>query len=295
MQASDDSIARQTTPLSFEKTQELLRHMVIPSAPAVLLELHEAMQADDPDIGQIADAVGRDAGIAAMVLRTVNSPFFGLRHKVASIRQATALLGLLNIGNIVAGLALRRALEHGDEEPPPHFWESPANVAMIAAMLAQRYGGMPPDEAYLLGLFRDAGEVIMAQRFPDYPAFLRELREQERDQVAEEERRYATNHAQISYIVSTRWGLPRHVRDIILRHHEAEDFLREDGGVSSEPRTLMAVLKMAEHIDAVFWGRKEDAEWERIAATTLNYLGVSSLEFLDVTEDMVDLLIAGQG
>lgn len=280
--------------LSFERTQKLLGEVKIPSAPAILLELHEIMQKDEPEISEVADAIERDIAISALVLKTVNSSFFGLRSKATSIRQATALLGLINIGNIVAGLALQRAMEESDGEAPPEFWDSPTNVAMVAATLAQRYGGIQPDEAYLLGLFQNAGEVLMMQRFSDYGGFLNEIRAGQQNQVEQEEQRYSTNHAVVGYFVSRTWQLPDHIQQLILRHHDATEFLAEEGGTPSLPRTLMAVLKMAEHIDACFWGRRDNAEWARHGEAVLNYLGISSLEFLDVTDDMVDLLIAQQ-
>lgn len=252
------------------------------------------MQQDEPDLGKVADIVERDVGMAMLVLKTVNSAFFGLRTKATSIRQATALLGLINISNIVAGLALKRALDTEDRVLPPEFWDSPVNIAMVAATLAQRYGGIKPDEAYLLGLFQNAGEVLMMQRFGDYANLLEQMHRGEQCQVKFEDARFGTNHAVVGYFISTSWGLPHYVQEIILHHHEAGEFLREEGGVSSLPRTLMAVLKMAEHIDACFWGRRDNAEWQRHGDVVLGYLGVSSIEFLDVTDDMVELLLAGQ-
>ncbi len=280
--------------LSFEKTQELVGNISIPSAPAVLLELHEAMQQDEPELSRIAELIERDIGMAGLVMKTINSPLFGMKNKVTSIRQAMALLGLINISNIVAGLALKRALEVDGAEPPPEFWESPVNVAMVSATLAQRYGGLQPDEAYMIGLFRDAREVLLAQRFPDYISLLHRVRTEGLCQVDEEDRRYQTNHAILGYFISSGWRLPEHVQQIILRHHEASAFLTEDGGRATTPRTLMAVLKMAEHIDACFWGRRENTEWATHGDAVLDYLGVSSIEFLDVADDMVELLIAGQ-
>lgn len=280
--------------LSLEDTERLLDSIRIPSAPAILLELQEALQQEEPDMGAVSDAIERDVGMSSLVLKTVNSAFFGLRHKARSIRQATALLGLINIGNIVTGLALKRALQDRADVTPPEFWDSPVNVAMVAAMLAQRYGSIPPDEAYMLGLFQNAGEVLMAQRFPDYLSCLNASREECCDLAYKEDDRYGTNHAVIGYFISASWGLPKHIQQIILRHHDAGAFLAEDDGVASVPRTLMAVLKMAEHIDACFWGRRDNPEWRLQGEYVLQYLGVSSIEFLDVTDDMVELLLIGQ-
>ena len=112
-----------------------------PPAPAAFMRLHEIMQQDNPGIDQVSDAISKDPGLSSLVLKTVNSSYFGLRNKVETLRQATALLGLLNIRNIVAGLALRRAMEDSDGPSLEGFWDSPADVAMVSAKLAKQFAG----------------------------------------------------------------------------------------------------------------------------------------------------------
>ena len=37
------------------------------------------------------------------------------------------------------------------------FWDSAEEVAQLASALAKRLGGVDPEDAYMLGLFHDAG------------------------------------------------------------------------------------------------------------------------------------------
>jgi HD-like signal output (HDOD) protein len=254
------------------------------------MDLHELMQQDEPDIEAVASTISRDPGLSALVLKTLNSPFFGLRSHVTSIRQATVLLGLLNVGNIVAGLALRRAMEDAGGPAPEHYWDSPMNVGMVAAKLAQRLPGVLPDEAYMLGLFHNVGMPLMMQRFEDYRAFLVGPDCDAASIILCEEERYQTNHAVIGYYVSRGWALPEHIGDLILRHHDVTDVLGEGDGSFSVKGGLLVALKMAEHIDRRFWGRKDDAEWEAVGAEVLAYAGLSATDFEDLVEDMIELL-----
>ena len=279
-----------TTALSFEETGRILDAFKIPSAPAVFMELHELMQKDEPDIDDVADTIAKDVGLAALVIKTVNSPFFGLRANVTSIRQATTLLGLLNIGNIVAGLALRRAMEEAGGPAPEHYWESPANVGMVAARLTRRFVGAPPDQAYMLGLFHNVGVPLMMQRFGDYAATTLEAESAGLDPTGVEDAKYQTNHAVVGYFVSRTWGLPEHIGELIRQHHDVEEVLSANGGQLSREGVLLAVLKMAEHIDQCFWGRPDDAEWQRCGSAVLGYLGISDNDFQDTVEDMIDML-----
>ncbi len=279
--------------LSFEATNEILGSVKIPATPAVFMELHELMQKDEPDIDEVSAAISKDMGLAALVLKTVNSPFFGLRAKAKSIRQATTLLGLLNISNIVAGLALRRAMEDSGAPTPEHYWESPVNIGMVSAKLSRQFAGVSPDEAYMLGLFHNAGVPLMMMRFDDYLKTMGDAEASMVDVTQLEDERYKTNHAVIGYFVCRSWGLPEHVGELILRHHDVIEVLAENGGAMSKTGISLAVLKMAEHIDRRYWGKADDPEWDRWGEQVLAYAGISSTDFEDIVEDMTELLAAG--
>ena len=56
---------------------------------------------------------------------------------------------------------------------------------------------------------------------------------------------------------------------------------------------MLAILKIAEHVDKSFWGIKPDNEWTKVEDVVLDYLGISKPDFEDLREDMLDKLIAG--
>ena len=279
-----------TETLDFAETEKILDDVKIPSAPTVLMEVHEILQRDEPEIADIAEVISKDLGMSALVMRTLNSPFFGLRRKIDSIQQATTLLGLNNIGNIVAGLALRRAMEESDGPNPDNFWDSPMNVALVSAQLAKRLGGVAADEAYLLGLFMNCGEAILISRFPES----RELKKQAYyDGVVQtrlEDEKLNTNHAIVGFLMARKWGINSSITDIILRHHEAIEFLN-DNQINPFRKRLIAIIKCAEYIDNRFWGRSQYAEWNEISSAILSYLELQSDDFDDILEDMQDLLM----
>ena len=71
---------------------------------------------------------------------------------------------------------------------------------------------------------------------------------------------------------------------------DEDTLLAEDGGALTPKGALLASLKMAEYIDEVYWGRGGDPQWRRCGPAVLAYVGLSSTDFDDIVEDMVDLL-----
>ena len=64
--------------LSGPQSDALVKSIGIPPRPAVLLELQKEIAKEDPDLRSVARLVAGDVALTAALLRTVNSPAFGL-------------------------------------------------------------------------------------------------------------------------------------------------------------------------------------------------------------------------
>ncbi|MCX7153623.1 MAG: HDOD domain-containing protein [Proteobacteria bacterium] len=77
-----------------EEARQIVIDIGIPPCPAILTRLLRDMREDEPDFAAIGKMLSSDMSLAASMLKTVNSPFYGLGRKATSIQQALALLGL---------------------------------------------------------------------------------------------------------------------------------------------------------------------------------------------------------
>lgn len=279
--------------MDLQNTFKLIEGIKIPTAPFILTQLHEELQKDEPEIGTIADIISKDISISALVLKAVNSPFFGLRCKINSINQAVSLLGMNYMTNVVAGLALRRSFEDGGGDNLPNYWDSPANVAMVAAQLAAALKCAEPDHMYTLGLFHNAGHAMLVQKFSDYAEFFADYSNVPDVRIIDAENlRYNTDHGVLGYYLARSWGLAQPIANVIREHHGCEELLAEEKEPSIESN-MLALLKIAEHIDKQFWGIAPDHEWNRISLLVLEHLGLSVPDFEDLREEMIEKLVSG--
>lgn len=276
--------------------EKVLKGFNIPAQPRVLMEVHKERIKPDPSLAEIARIVAGDVGLAAAVLKTINSPFFGMRRKIESINQAVMLLGLDNVANLVTGYALRSSMQGKCSISLERFWDSASDMANISAAIARQLKlCVTPDEAYMLGLFVDCGIPVLACKFDDYKAVLIEGNSDAKVEMTEiEDRHYDTNHAVIGFYTSRAWGLPEHIREAILEHHDIDDLFKEGGDETSTRRdTLIAVQKMAENISHSFRRLTEHLEWEREKETILDYLGIDEVSYHDLKEDIHEMLREG--
>jgi len=270
---------------------KLLAGVQIPPQPTLLMQIEEECNKPAPDLKKVSTIITHDVGLAAAVLKTVNSPFYGLTRKIDSIQRATALLGLSNILNLVRS-ALMRNMFSGDGVTLERFWDTANDVANASMFLANRFGLPNPDEYYTLGLFHDCGIAVLAQKHADYKQTLKTANaDLTRPPTALEDERYSTNHAVVGYYMARSWHLPAHLTNVIQRHHDYDNMFTNDTGREHESQ-MMAILKLAGHCSHTQRRLSEDPEWDLIGGAVLKQLGLEPLEYEDLKEDVVTALSA---
>ncbi|MBP9799940.1 MAG: HDOD domain-containing protein [Sterolibacterium sp.] len=274
--------------ISAEDAEKALKGVNIPPRPAVLNEINAELQKDNPDVGKLASRIASDVALSAAILKVVNSPYFGLRSKVASVPAAVQLMGMRNVKSIVTGLLLKTTLS-GGAVSLERFWDSAEKVAKISSFIATRLPRGPRDEAYTMGLFRECGIPLLMQRFPDYKETLKVAGGDPRPMTAVEEERHGTNHAVIGYMVAKTWGLPEVLSEALQRHHDASVF-DEGDSASAGVRTLVAINYLAEYLNDTSMRMRDNPQWNSVAEQVLDHLGFNSGEFEELREDVVPLL-----
>jgi HD-like signal output (HDOD) protein len=272
--------------LSLEGVEQLLKGIAIPPRPALLVDLNEELKSSEPDLKRVAGLVSKDVGISAAMLKTLNSPLFGLRSKVGSVSQAVQMLGARNVRNVITGLVLRSAM--GGAPNLERFWDSAEKVASIDAYLCSVLPKTPREEAYLFGLFHDCGIPVLMMRFDDYRDTLRNAAGDDRPLTEVEEERHGTNHATVGYVVARSWGLSDVICQSILRHHDL-DMIDDADSTHPLARTLVAVNFLAEHLNDTSLRMRQDSQWERYGEMILGYLGLTQSEYSELREDVVAL------
>jgi HD-like signal output (HDOD) protein len=262
-----------------------LKGFAIPPRPQVLISLSDEMSKEEPDLKLIARQVGSDVGLSGAVLKTVNSPFFGLTKKISSVTQAVSLLGLKSVESLVTSIMLRASIG-GDNRTLEHFWDSAERAAGIAAHIAASLPHGPRDDAYSFGLFHNAAIPILSQRYPDYLKTLQFAGENGERSITEiEDERHAVNHATLGYLIAKAWFLPPSICEGILRHHDPTVFNDRDG-ISPQALTLIAITYLAEHFNDETLLLGDHSQWDSMSEKVLNHLGFQDGEYLNLKEEI---------
>ena len=113
-----------------------IRDIGIPPRPSILGQIEKETLKDAPDFVSLAKLIGSDVGLAAGLIKTANSPFFGFGKKVRTVQEALLVLGLKLVVQTIAGLSLRQMFNHLPQME--RFWDTSANTARVAGWLAKQ-------------------------------------------------------------------------------------------------------------------------------------------------------------
>jgi HD-like signal output (HDOD) protein len=275
------------TDFDLEQAKTMVEGINIPVRPAALQKIMELSEKETFDMNEIADVVSGDVSLAAGVLKTVNSPLYGLKNRISSIHQATSLLGLDNVMNLVIGISMRLEIKGHFNVAVERFWDTASDTALLSAGIAKQLTTVPADEAHALGLFHDCGIPLLMLKDEGYIETLKKANASLTQTFTEvEEESISTNHTVVGYYVAKSWRLPERICLGILNHHEHDLVSSDDHKLNN----LIATLKLAEAISHSARRMSDNPEWERIQPMVLEYLGITMGDFQELQQDLVEKL-----
>lgn len=255
------------------EAEQIVRDLDIPPCPEILTRLLREMRKDEPDFITISNLISGDVSLAAAMLKTVNSAFFGLHSKATSVHQALTLLGLRNVKEIVTGLLLRNLLSVGNSKAMEHFWDISAGIAQTASMLAKPLAGLDREDAYTFALFRDCGIPLMLKRFPEYDRFYSNAVSAGQSFTDAENSRFGIDHARIGAHLARTWSLPEDTCHAISISHDYSSLVANNA--SARPSKLVALGLVAENIYSRCTSNTACADWIIGGEAAIAALGTS--------------------
>lgn len=266
---------------------KLVEKIHIPSQPALLMSINQEAQKERCNFDLVAEMISNDISVSSEVLKTVNSPLFGLRQSITSIQQAVGLVGLHRVVGLVRNVSLRESVGKGLNLEP--FWQSATKSAQICALIARTTKLIDAEEAYTFGLFHDAGIPILMQNYPNYQSDVNNTSMQSGlEGTKAEDSSYKVNHAIVGYYLCDKWFLPEHICKALYYHHRSHLVFQKAKNYDNPFIILLALLVTSQHII----GTRNQAEDEHEYPSHWNEMQPPLQEIFKMDRDAYASLVA---
>jgi HD-like signal output (HDOD) protein len=193
----------------------------LPSAPKIYVAVTKALEEPDTGLKDLADLISKDMAISAKVLQLVNSAFFGLPQRVASVQQALSYLGANMIRRVLLSVETFSMFDKDKAAGSFSLEELQAHSNAVATVASKLVTGEPKSgDAFMAGTLHDVGKLILAVHVPDH--FKRAMAlaaEKHIPLYAAEQELFAVSHAEVGAYLLGIWGLPYSIVEAVAHHH----------------------------------------------------------------------------
>lgn len=256
----------------------------LPSLPESAIKIIDLCRREDVSVGELSTTISHDPALTVKVLKTINSSYYGLSHRVTTIRHAVVLLGINSVRTLAMGFTLVETLRdtEGTVYDPTPIWQHSLYSAMVARSVSLQTGNEFFEEVFIGGLLQDLGVLAMIQTLgPKYINILKKVIDHPYMLHQVEQKLLDLDHCVVGEALATRWKLP----EIIvaqIRCHERIDLADED----EQPQVHAVAL--GNKAAAIFlWGRTEEMVKEYLNSAN-EWFGLensTAMELLELTAE----------
>ncbi|MBI4179648.1 response regulator [bacterium] len=276
----DESIAaQQTATLNFDEIPDLtsyepdlevqrtIKH--IRELASISKSTHQALallQDDSADFDRIADILEMDPPVAATLLRAVNSAYYGLKHRIDTVKHALVVMGIDRLRSLliaVLGLSKFKSLP---ADRSREYWQEAVRTAEWCKRLGVRLRYDAPESLFVRGLLQNVGEMVLWQYFQPQKKQIENGMLEGLTEADAEKSALGMTQADLGGLLFHLWNLPASIVQAAMFHRHDVTLLAATPNVLAETLVVRMACRLEElPVDAT--GRPEPdalAESERL-------------------------------
>ncbi|MBT8338626.1 MAG: HDOD domain-containing protein [Desulfatitalea sp.] len=195
---------------------------VLPEAPFIVTELNQVIADDRSTSNDLARVVNKSPSLSAVLLKIVNSAFYGFPSKIDRISRAVTIIGTKQISSIALGISVMQSFKDIPEElvDMQGFLRHSLTAGLTARVIAALNNLLETEQLFVSGLLHDIGKLIVYKYFPEYAReTLYTAMASNSCVFAAEKKVMGLNHTQIARLLLKKWHLPSELEDMIVHHH----------------------------------------------------------------------------
>jgi HD-like signal output (HDOD) protein len=177
--------------------------------------------ASDPtaEISDLARTVAIDPFMSARLLKLANSPFYGMRKSVTTLKHAITVLGFRTTRDLAIAMYIGGKADTAGPEACK-IWQHSLRTGTAYRLIARYIRGQNAPEALVAGILHDVGALIMCMLDPRYAAMCRHFQEGSARVLTAERMLFGVEHTKLGAALLDTWELPHAFVEVALTHHD---------------------------------------------------------------------------
>ena len=199
------------------------KDIVLPEIPSIVFELNEVIANPLSSADQMAQVINRSPSLTALLLKIVNSSFYGLPSKVDRVSLAVTLIGTRELSALVLGISIMSIFRKIPSRllSMPLFLQHSLACGIVSRLLAAQKNMRQTEQMFTAGLLHDLGRLVTYIYFPnDAMAAMRHAAAKSICLHAAEKDLFSCHHGHIGKYILNQWRLPLILENNVCFHHD---------------------------------------------------------------------------
>jgi HD-like signal output (HDOD) protein len=210
-------------------TSEVFQSIIknIPKLPKCAGSLSAKLLDDNVSAKEVTESVQEEPALAAAILKTVNSAYYGLTEKMASLHHAILYLGFNNVYQIILENSIKNIMPQDEEYENIRLHSY--MISLISGEIAVYCQKSKPLVNTTVGILHDIGKIVtllLKRRYPNIKELI--------DMV---------DDSKVGACLLRNWGFPENITKIIECQYEPE-FINPEA-IDQEFRYEIAILYLS--------------------------------------------------
>ncbi len=204
----------------------------IPALPVHATEIASKLLDDRTRADDVVESIKNDPALASLVLKRVNSPYYGLETKVSDHYRALLLLGTASVYQLILESAVESVIP--DRPESRAIQERASLISVLAYEIALVSGQVNPLLASTIGLLHNIGESLAL--------LIRERKPEVAELVA------CVESPALGAAVLAGWGLPARVHEVVARQDYAQVLLPAELEVHAAETSVLYLARVCHDV-----------------------------------------------
>jgi HD-like signal output (HDOD) protein len=194
----------------------------LPEAPTIISELNDVIADPFATSNDVAQVVNKSPSLAALLLKIVNSAYYGFPSRIDRISRAVTIIGTKEISGLALGICVMRSFNDIPAEviDMQAFIRHSLACGMVARILGALKNMEQTEQLFVSGLLHDIGKLIVFKYLPEYTHCTMNLAISSGESVFSAEKKVlGMNHTRIARYLLKKWRFPEGLENNVVFHH----------------------------------------------------------------------------
>lgn len=198
------------------------RDIKLPEIPSIIFTLNDTIADPFSSADDIARVVNQSPGLSALLLRIVNSAFYGFPSRIDSVTRAVTIIGSKEVSALAVGITTMEIFKDIPKSvfDVQAFTHHSLACGVLARILAAGGNIRNTEQLFVSGLLHDIGRMVIFKYFPEQAGWMLSSTSPDNTTLYDVEKRVmGFRHTDIAADLFEKWKFPVALSQNVIYHH----------------------------------------------------------------------------